>query len=70
EEHDALHATAWLDLAEAPPRLLLRFRHPEKKPIAQVLVDGAPHPAADAERGDVDLTGKSGTVQVTARYEA
>ncbi|HQM48066.1 MAG TPA: hypothetical protein PLJ71_05225 [Candidatus Hydrogenedentes bacterium] len=67
-ERDVLAATAFLDLDESPARLLLRFRHPGKKPIAEVLVDGALHPAFNAESGDIDLTGKSGVVEVEARY--
>ncbi len=65
---NALHATAYLDLDEPPERIVLRFRHPERKPIADVLVDGVLHPAFRADTGDVDLSGKTGVVEVRARY--
>ena len=65
--------TAALDLAlrAAPPRLVLRFRHPTGTAIRAVTVNGAPWPAAkvDAAKGDVDLSGASGSVVVEARYE-
>jgi len=64
-----LTADAELNLREAPARILLRFRHPEKQPIRSVLVNGQPHEDFDPERGDIDITGLSGKVTVEARYE-
>ena len=57
-----------LDARRPPDRLLLRFRHPRNRAILSVQVNGKDHSAFDAEAGDVDLTGRSGTVRVVARY--
>ncbi|MEA3365904.1 MAG: hypothetical protein U9Q79_09730, partial [Candidatus Hydrogenedentes bacterium] len=67
-DQNALSATAWFALDEPPARILLRFRHPDKKPIADVLINGTLHTAFDPESGDVDLTGKTGVIEVKARY--
>lgn len=62
--------TAKVDLAlrEAPGKVLVRFRHPEKLPIASVTVNGAVHSAFDAVKGDVDITGLAGSVEIVANY--
>jgi hypothetical protein len=57
-----------LDLREKPEKVLLRFRHPEKKPIKSVLVNGKRHGRFDATAGDVDITGLTGKVEVQAAY--
>lgn len=64
----AIEAQVVLDLRHAPDRLLLRFRHPEKRPIQSVEVDGRPHGAFDAVRGDVELPPVSGKTSVCVRY--
>ena len=48
------------------PRVLVRFRHPEKKPIRSVKVNGKKWTGFDGE--DVDVTGLRGTVMVEARF--
>jgi hypothetical protein len=57
-----------LDLHEDPERILLRFRHPDRAAIVGVRVNGRPHMAFDAAKGDVDVSGLSGKFMVEARY--
>jgi hypothetical protein len=40
--------------------MLVRFRSPGKRPIRSATVNGAEARIADAERGDVDITGMTG----------
>ena len=51
-----------------PERLLVRFRHPEKKPIRSVTVNGAEHQAFDAAKGDVELPVGGGRFVVSVSY--
>ena len=62
--------TATIDLANRtqPGKILVRFRHPDKLPIASVTVNGGPHDRFDPNKGDVDISGLSGKVQVVAGY--
>ena len=57
-----------IDLRTTPGQTLVRFRHPDGAPIQSVLVNGHAHTSFDAVRGDVDISGLSGNVQVVARY--
>jgi hypothetical protein len=50
------------------PRVLVRFRHPEKAPIRSVQVNGRRHDRFDGVKGDVDVTGFAGRVVLEARY--
>ena len=54
--------TARVDLKHTtpPPKTVVRFRHPEGKPIASVTVNGREHRSFDAAKGDVDITGMDG----------
>lgn len=61
-------ATVDLSLRKQPKRTLVRFRHPEKKPIASVRVNEKKHTGFDPATGDVDITGMSGEVRVSARF--
>jgi len=63
-----IEAEVELNLRRKPERLLLRFRHPERKPIRFVEVNGIPHQAFDAEKGDVELPPTSGKILVSANY--
>ncbi len=63
-----IKATVGLSLREAPGRILVRFRHPEKKPVKSVTVNGKGHSRFDAKRGDVEITGMTGKVMIVARY--
>lgn len=51
-----------------PSRMVARIRHPDKKPIRALSVNGKRYTQFDAEKGDIDLTGKSGKLRITARY--
>ena len=60
--------TARLELG-APrdsPRVLVRFRHPDKAAISAVRVQGKPWSRFSGE--DVDITGLGGSVVVEATY--
>ena len=67
-EVDQIEAEVELELRRQPGRLLVRFRHPQKKSIRSVSVDGRPHLAFDAESGDIELTPISGRIRVLASY--
>ena len=56
------------NLGHNPQRLLLRFRHPYKKPIRAVSIDGHPHSAFDAASGDIEIPPASGHIRVSASY--
>ncbi len=53
-----------LQLRETPPKMLVRFRHPEGLPLREVRVNGQPTSRFDPARNDVDITGMSGEVVV------
>lgn len=57
-----------LALKNAPARTLVRFRHPEKKPIQSVRVNGVEHAAFDPIKGDVDISGRNGAVRIEASF--
>jgi hypothetical protein len=57
-----------LALKTAPARMLVRFRHPDKKPIQSVRVNGVAHTAFDPVKGDVDISGKSGVLTIEAFF--
>ncbi len=63
-----IKATATLELRRAPGRIMVRFRHPEKKLIRSVKVNGKSCKAFDPNTGDVDITGSGGKVEIEARY--
>jgi len=65
---DGITADLDLDLREAPGRILVRFRHPRKRPIRSVRLDGEAHAAIDAVKGDVDVTGRAGRLHIEAIY--
>ena len=65
---DKIEAEVELELRGKPDRLLLRFRHPQKKSIRSVSVAGRPHRAFDAENGDVELPPASGKIRVSVAY--
>ncbi len=67
-EADRIDAEVELALRRRPEQLLLRFRHPLKKPIRSVSVASHPHRAFDAESGDVELPPTSGRVRVSVAY--
>ncbi len=66
---DQIEAEIELELRRLPQRVLVRFRHPHKKAIRAVSVDGRPHHTFDAEKGDVELAPVGGKVHVVVFYE-
>jgi len=67
-EEKALMATLTLRLDRAPGRVLVRFRTPRAEPLRNVLVNDAPYPCTEPEKGDVDVTGLKGVVKIDATY--
>ncbi|MEI6150317.1 MAG: hypothetical protein WCS01_14550, partial [bacterium] len=63
-----IEADVELELRVKPERLLLRFRHPGKKPIQSVTINGRTSRAFDARSGDVELPTTGGTVRVVVDY--
>ena len=59
-----LTACVELALRSVPDEIQLRFRTPNREPLRAVEVNGRPHARFDAVRGDVDLTGMSGGLEV------
>jgi hypothetical protein len=57
-----------LELRGKPDKVLLRFRHPDKKPIRSVAIDGRAHRIFDAKSGDVELPPVSGKMRVNVGY--
>jgi hypothetical protein len=67
-EGDTIRARVVLDLQKQPPRTVLRLRHPRRKPISAVTINGREHRAFDAGKEDVDLTGLEGILEIEARF--
>ncbi|WP_165233180.1 hypothetical protein [Aquisphaera insulae] len=65
---DILTARVRLRLNARPPKVLVRFRHPENRPIKNVTVNGRPHAAFDAGKQDVDVSGMDGELEIVARF--
>jgi len=57
-----------LDLRRRPRRVLVRFRHPEGKPVRSVTVNGRRKQVLDARKGDVQIDGRARNVRVVARF--
>jgi hypothetical protein len=49
-------------------RTLARFRHPDRKPLRRVLVNGRRWSRFDPASEDVDLTSLAGRIAVVAAY--
>ena len=65
---DTIRARVDLKLANRPPRIRIRFRHPENKPIVGVTINGHEHLASDAGKQDVDLAGLDGPLEIVVRF--
>jgi hypothetical protein len=63
-----IEAEVELELRAKPERLLLRFRHPEKKPIRSVTINGRASRAFDAKKGDVVLQPEGDRICVSVAY--
>ncbi|MGC8638742.1 MAG: hypothetical protein ACP5XB_02555 [Isosphaeraceae bacterium] len=68
EPDDTVRARVDLKLTSQPPRIVIRFREPAKRPIATVTINGREHKAFDASQQDVDLTGLNGSLDVVVRF--
>jgi hypothetical protein len=64
----AIRARVDLELRNQPPKTVIRFRHPERKPITRVTVNGREHRAFDANKQDVDITGMEGPQQIVVSF--
>ena len=65
---NAAKATVTFDPTHPPQQVLLRFRTPGKTPLRTVKINGNSATPADAERGDVDITGQKGTTTVEVEF--
>jgi hypothetical protein len=65
---DRIDAQIELELRAKPGRLLVRFRHPEKKPIRSVAINGRPSEPFDAAKGDVEIPPVSGQIRISVAY--
>lgn len=63
-----IQAEVSLSLRRPCPRVLVRFRTPDKQPIRSVVVDGRTWKRFDSTTGDVDITGSIGKVIIIAQY--
>ncbi len=61
-------ASIVFDEVKPPPRFLVRFRDSEKRPVVAATVNGKEHKVFDADKGDADLTGHTGAIEVEVRY--
>jgi hypothetical protein len=64
----AIRARLDLELKDRPPRTVIRFRHPENKPIARVTVNGREHRAFDPKKQDVDITGMQEHQEIVVKF--
>lgn len=67
-DENRVEAAVSLDTASDPSRILVRFRHPERKPFRAVYVNGISHDCATPDSGDVDITGLGGNVLISVSY--
>jgi hypothetical protein len=51
-----------------PPKTVIRFRHPEGKPVNAVTINGREHRAFDTAKGDVDISDQDGAMEIVARF--
>jgi hypothetical protein len=65
---NTIEAVVEMELRSAPATILLRFRHPEKKPIRFVQINGRAHGRFDPASGDVEVPAKSGRLLVSVAY--
>jgi len=65
---NTIEAAVEMDLRSVPDTILLRFRHPEKKPIRSVEINGRAHRVLDPAGQDVELVPVSGKTVVKAVY--
>lgn len=54
---------------DAASEVSIRLRTPDQKKIQNVSINGARHKKFDAAKETIDLTGKTGTLNITVRYQ-
>jgi len=67
-DHGRIAATVEMPARRPPKSLLLRFRHPQARPMKSVEVNGQPWTDFDKDREVVRLTGVAGKIAVRAVY--
>jgi hypothetical protein len=65
---NTIEAVVEMELRTTPDTIQLRFRHPEKKPIRSVAINGRAHRVVDPAGQDVALRPVSGKTIVKAAY--
>ncbi len=69
-QNDRIHIAVTLPAqVSAAAEVSIRLRIPEKKKIQNVSINGARHKKFDAAKETIDLTGKSGSLNVIVRYQ-
>lgn len=65
---DTAKAVVNFEQVHAPQRMMVRFRVPEGKTLRNATVNGVEGKIVDAARGDVDVSGMTGTITVEAVF--
>ena len=63
-----VHATVRIPERKTAPEVSLRLRVPEKKSIKSVTINGKRHKAFRVEDETIDLTGKTGRLDIVVQY--
>ena len=63
----SVHASVAVPVATRPRTLQLRLRLPRDTQIASVLLDGRPYSRVDNQTSTIDLSGETGTLNLTVR---
>ncbi len=61
-------ASVQFDAVRAPQRFLIRFRDSEGREMRAATVNGRAYPVFDGKKGDIDITGLSGDIEIEAQY--
>jgi len=67
-KNDSIRLEPKLGFRTAPPKVLARFRHPDKKATEKVTVNGKAWRRFSRSSNDVDITGPDGDVSVVASF--
>ena len=63
-----IHVSVNLDLHELPKRTSVRIRHSQARPIKQIRISGKRHSMFDPIKGDIDISGMKGDLEIDATY--
>lgn len=61
-------ASVELNVTNQPKEVLVRFRHPHKKSLKSVIINGMKTTKFDAAKGDIDITGLNGNLDIKVEY--